>query len=102
MVPLQLLTDLIQPLSLKLIQQLASVQLFADSHDQGGVDNLAEGLWTWLDLVLLVDEHATSPIVEDGIELVWRSHRNSPSSREWSWVSAHSQGFEVSSDSSAE
>jgi hypothetical protein len=69
-----------------MIQRLSSVQLFADSHDQGGADNESAGLWTWLELVLLEDEHAKDPIKEDGIELAWRSHRNSPLSGEYSWV----------------
>lgn len=62
------------------------MQLFAESHDQGGADDVSGVLWTWLELVLLEDEHTETPIKDNDVELAWRSHRNSPLGREYSWV----------------
>ncbi|KAH8881049.1 FabD/lysophospholipase-like protein, partial [Thozetella sp. PMI_491] len=83
-------------LSRDLIDRLSGIQLFASSHDQGKADDVSAGLWTWIELVLLQDEHAEDPIQEDGIELAWRSHRNRPLSDDFSWNDG--KVFSVDSD----
>jgi hypothetical protein len=73
-------------LTKQIIERLSAVQLFAESHDQGFANKELEGLWTWLELVILKDEHAEVPLQQDDVELVWRSHQNNPLSADWSWV----------------
>ncbi|KAF2496314.1 FabD/lysophospholipase-like protein [Lophium mytilinum] len=82
------------PLTKEIIQRLSSVQLFAESHDQGEADDESAGLWTWLELVLLKDEYTDTPINEGGIELAWCSHLN-PLSEDYHWNNG--KDFDVNS-----
>ena len=69
------------------IDALQSVQLFADTHDQGHVDDRALGNWTWLEIALYDNESSEKPRVREGVELVWQSHKNDMGSKEYDWVS---------------
>ncbi|KAF2875149.1 acyl transferase/acyl hydrolase/lysophospholipase [Massariosphaeria phaeospora] len=76
-------TPALDPLT---IRRIDYVQLYAESHDQGFCDNPDGGAWTWLELGIYEDEHAESPRVKDGIELVWRSHFNVLANAEFQWL----------------
>lgn len=62
------------------------MKLFAESHDQGRVDNIAAGNWTWFELAILESDAATAPkVTEKGIKLVWTSHPNRFRSPQYGW-----------------
>ena len=66
------------------ISRLYSVQLFADSHDQGDASEPEQGNWTWFELVILDKEHKLRE--KDGVKLVWKSHLNRFLTNEFGWV----------------
>jgi hypothetical protein len=76
----------LQPLSLDTIQRITQLQLYAESHDQGFADEPSGGNWTWFELAILEDGKATAPRMKDGIELVWKSHRNRFLTDDYDWV----------------
>ncbi|OJJ45838.1 hypothetical protein ASPZODRAFT_167556 [Penicilliopsis zonata CBS 506.65] len=80
------------PLSRSAILGLKSVQLFAETRDQGYVDDRALGNWTWLELAIYENEEADSPRVREGVQLVWTSHRNDMGSKEYDWLSGDGFG----------
>lgn len=85
-----LLTNIAQqPLSQAAIDALHSVQLFADTHDQGWVTDRALGNWTWLEIALYDNESSNTPKLREGVELVWHSHKNDMGSKEFDWVSSY-------------
>ncbi|KAJ6011672.1 hypothetical protein N7451_003084 [Penicillium sp. IBT 35674x] len=63
-----------------------SVQLFADTHDQGWVDDRALGNWTWLEVAIYENESSDYPRTREGVELVWMSHKNDMGSEQYDWV----------------
>lgn len=67
------------------IKYLQSIQLITETHDQGYVDDRARENWTWLELAIYEDEHATSPKVKEGVKLVWQSHKNVMGSDKFVW-----------------
>jgi len=75
-----------QPLTIDTIKHIDSVQLFAESHDQGTLKNSYVGNWTWFELAILQDEKASAPRIKNGIELVWKSHRNRFQTSNFGWV----------------
>jgi hypothetical protein len=68
------------------IEALQSVQLFADTHDQGWVGDRALGNWTWLEIALYENGTMDSPRTREGVELSWQSHKNDMGSKEYGWV----------------
>jgi len=73
-------------LDLKTIERIESLQLFAQSHDQGWVTDEKEGNWTWFELVILENPEAATPRVKDGVQLVWRSHYNRLAQANYDWA----------------
>ncbi|KAK6359101.1 hypothetical protein TWF696_000268 [Orbilia brochopaga] len=67
------------------IRRLNSIQLYAESHDQGFCDNEDLGNWTWFELGIYENEGARFPRTKDGITLIWRSHYNYFNSKEYGW-----------------
>ena len=76
----------IQPLGPTTIERLHSLQLNAESHDQGFCDVPSAGNWTWFELAIMENEYSDSPRVKDGIELTWISHLNRFCSDKYEWV----------------
>lgn len=52
------------------------LQLTTVSHDQGWVQDHTQGSWSWFEVSLMENEHATTPREKDGKMLSWVSHRN--------------------------
>ncbi|CEJ54942.1 hypothetical protein PMG11_01228 [Penicillium brasilianum] len=75
------------PFSQAAVLALQSVQLFADTHDQGWVDDRALGNWTWLEVAIYENESSDSPRQREGVELVWLSHKNDMESSQYGWLS---------------
>ncbi|KAK0609590.1 acyl transferase/acyl hydrolase/lysophospholipase [Bombardia bombarda] len=75
------------PLDPETIKRIHSVQLFAESHAQGFVDNAAAGTWTWFELAIMENEEADKPRVKDGVTLAWTSHKNFLKQFEYGWKS---------------
>jgi hypothetical protein len=75
-----------QPLDLAAIRKIKAVQLIAESHDQEFCDVPSAGNWTWLELAILEDDSAWEPRVQDGVQLVWKSHYNRFMSENYDWV----------------
>ncbi|CAO2648169.1 Nn.00g090910.m01.CDS01 [Neocucurbitaria sp. VM-36] len=73
------------PLKANTIRRIDRLQLYAESHDQGFADNESGGNWTWFELAILEDEYSKAPRAKDGIELVWKSHRNRFLTDEYGW-----------------
>ncbi|KAF3050581.1 hypothetical protein E8E11_007435 [Didymella keratinophila] len=74
------------PLTLDTIKHIDSVRLYAESHDQGNAQELYWGNWTWFELAIMKDSKAEHPIVDaDGVELVWKSHRNRFQTSNFGW-----------------
>lgn len=67
------------------IRRLRSVQLFAESCDQGFCDDPNAGTWTWFELAIMENEHATIPRVKDGVTLAWTSHKNHLIQEDLAW-----------------
>ncbi|RVD89309.1 uncharacterized protein DFL_000323 [Arthrobotrys flagrans] len=67
------------------IRKIDSIQLFAESHDQGFCNNEDLGNWTWFELGIYENEEEETPRSKDGIELIWRSHYNNFKSDEYKW-----------------
>lgn len=76
----------IQPLDPKTIERLHSLQLTAQSHDQGSSNISLAGNWTWFELALMENEYSESPRIKDGIELNWISHLNHLRTEKYRWV----------------
>ncbi|KAI0101334.1 tyrosinase central domain-containing protein [Nemania sp. FL0031] len=75
------------PLTAQTIRMIRGIKLFAESHDQGFIDNLREGNWSWIQLAILENEEVTSPRKgRNGQELVVISHPNKVKSTEYSWL----------------
>lgn len=68
------------------IKSFQSIQLFAETHDQGHADDTSLGNWTWLELAIFEDESSAKPRVKEGVELVWLSHKNRFLTDEYGWV----------------
>ncbi|KAK2051650.1 FabD/lysophospholipase-like protein [Colletotrichum caudatum] len=64
---------------------MTKVQLVAESHDQGEADVPDAGNWTWLEIAILDDAHATHPKSVDGVSMVWTSHYNNFLTKEYKW-----------------
>ncbi|CZT06466.1 uncharacterized protein RAG0_12167 [Rhynchosporium agropyri] len=58
------------------IEELKSVQLVSECHDQGFCDVPENGVWGWFELCIIENDSAQTPRKKDGIELVWISHNN--------------------------
>lgn len=58
----------------------------AESHDQGWADNPDAGNWSWLELIILGNENSGAPRSNNGVDLVWRSHRNPNRTEQFGWV----------------
>ncbi|KAJ5679821.1 hypothetical protein N7462_008065 [Penicillium macrosclerotiorum] len=69
-----------------LIRSLQSIQLFAETHDQGHADDTSLGNWTWLELAIFEDESSEKPRVRNGIDLVWLSHKNRFLDDDYGWL----------------
>ncbi|KAK6495233.1 hypothetical protein TWF481_003259 [Arthrobotrys musiformis] len=68
------------------IRKINSVQLFAESHDQGFCNDESAGNWTWFELGIYQSPEDEAPRITDGgIELVWRSHYNNFKSPNYKW-----------------
>ncbi|KAK6347586.1 hypothetical protein TWF718_005424 [Orbilia javanica] len=67
------------------IRKIDSIQLFAESHDQGFASNDDLGNWTWFELGIYANEGAEQPRSKNGIDLIWRSHYNNFKSAEYKW-----------------
>ncbi len=76
------------PLDPETIRRIRSVQLFAESHDQGFCDDPLAGTWTWFELAIMENEHASLPREKDGITLAWSSHKNHLKQGWFEWVSS--------------
>ncbi|KAI1176857.1 acyl transferase/acyl hydrolase/lysophospholipase [Nemania sp. FL0916] len=63
------------PLQDSEIGHITSIQLIADSHDQGYVSHEFDGNWTWFELCIFDNASADSPAVRGGVILTWESHR---------------------------
>ncbi|CEI70806.1 hypothetical protein FVEN_g714 [Fusarium venenatum] len=63
-------------LDARTIQRLHSLQLVADSHDQGWYDDRDLGNWTWFEVAIFENDSATDPRKKDDIILSWTSHRS--------------------------
>ncbi|XXH02875.1 hypothetical protein Hte_009263 [Hypoxylon texense] len=75
------------PLTAQTIRLIRAVKLFAESHDQGFVDKLNQGNWTWIQLAIFDNDEATSPRKgRDGQELVVISHSNDVNSKQYKWL----------------
>ncbi|KAJ8109063.1 hypothetical protein OPT61_g7729 [Boeremia exigua] len=72
-------------LTLDTINHIDVIQLWAESHDQGALRNSYLGNWTWFELAILEDEKSTTPKVMNGVELVWKSHRNRFQTSDYAW-----------------
>ncbi|KAF3388415.1 Phospholipase A I [Penicillium rolfsii] len=68
------------------IKSFQSIQLFAETHDQGHVDDTSLGNWTWLELAIFEDESSDKPRTKDSVELVWLSHKNRFLTDEYGWM----------------
>jgi hypothetical protein len=69
------------------IERLRSIQLLAQSHDQGFVDDPSAGNWTWFELAIFENASAQVPKVKDNVKFQWTSHHNRMSTEESDWVS---------------
>ncbi|KAG6876907.1 hypothetical protein C0993_012163 [Termitomyces sp. T159_Od127] len=58
------------------VENVVSIQIETNSHDQGWVFYPEAGSWSWFDLVVLESPDATQIKVKDGLALVWMSHEN--------------------------
>ena len=70
-----------KPVDKAFCYRVTQLQLCTDSHDQGtlaaSLDSNVGGSWTWFEVVILPDEHSTTPRKSKyGKELAWRSHNN--------------------------
>ncbi|KAM3455655.1 hypothetical protein NHJ6243_008450 [Beauveria neobassiana] len=75
------------PFNAHTIRMIRAVKLFAESHDQGSVDDMMQGNWTWFQLAVFSSDKATSPKKgSDGQELVVTSHANRVASDEFEWL----------------
>ncbi|KAL7900614.1 Monophenol monooxygenase [Trichoderma sp. SZMC 28014] len=75
------------PLTSRTIRRIRGLKLFAESHDQGWVDDETRGNWTWLELAILENESETSPKRDkDGNELTFTSHMNKIKSHTFEWL----------------
>ncbi|KAK0707393.1 acyl transferase/acyl hydrolase/lysophospholipase [Lasiosphaeris hirsuta] len=74
------------PLDAETIKKIHSVQLFAESHDQGWVSDANGGTWTWFELAIMENPLATVPKSKDGVTLAWSSHRNFLAEAEYDWI----------------
>lgn len=68
------------------IERLHSLQLLAESRDQGYSDDPSAGNWTWFEVGVYVDASASALKTKDGIDLSWKSHPNRFMSEEYDWV----------------
>ncbi|KAF4555209.1 Hypothetical protein D9617_3g022810 [Elsinoe fawcettii] len=73
------------PLRSQVFQRIKTIQLFAESHDQGPISDEHVGNWTWFELAIYDRPTAGSPRYEEGVELVWRSHRNRFQTTSYDW-----------------
>ncbi|KAK6524472.1 hypothetical protein TWF281_011380 [Arthrobotrys megalospora] len=73
------------PLDEVTIRKIDSVQLFAESHDQGYCENPDQGNWTWFELGIYENEESSAPRKDGGIDLIWRSHYNHFSEYDYKW-----------------
>ncbi|KAF8237995.1 FabD/lysophospholipase-like protein [Tricholoma matsutake] len=67
------------------IKRLHSIQLLAESCDQGFADVPSAGNWTWFEVGVYVDVSASILKEKEGIKLVWKSHSNRFMSQEYGW-----------------
>ena len=66
-----------QPLTLQFCRRVFQLQLSTYSHDQGFVGNRSAGSWSWFEVAIFENEHATEPRKNDGDKVLsWRSHAN--------------------------
>ncbi|KAK4140617.1 FabD/lysophospholipase-like protein [Dichotomopilus funicola] len=77
------------PLSASELCHIESVQLIAESHDQGFVDDRAAGNWTWFELCILDNAQATVPVTRGEILLTWESHQTSMGCGEYQKYQGH-------------
>ncbi|KAF8158515.1 acyl transferase/acyl hydrolase/lysophospholipase [Crassisporium funariophilum] len=64
------------PIDRSFAYRAVQLQLQTDSCDQGHSETVVAGNWSWFELVIFKDIHATEPQKKDGKELAWRSHGN--------------------------
>ncbi|KAL2885210.1 Di-copper centre-containing [Ceratocystis lukuohia] len=63
------------------------IKLFTKSHDRRSINDLKQGNWTWVELVILDNKDATSPKKSrKGKELVVTSHSNKANSKNYEWM----------------
>ncbi|KAF8238015.1 FabD/lysophospholipase-like protein [Tricholoma matsutake] len=67
------------------IKRLHSIQLLAESCDQGFADVPSAGNWTWFEVGVYVDASASVLKEKEGIKLAWKSHSNRFMSQEYGW-----------------
>ncbi|KAF8522563.1 acyl transferase/acyl hydrolase/lysophospholipase [Hysterangium stoloniferum] len=75
-----------EPLTSSTISRLKSLQLFAESRDQGYADVPSAGNWTWFEIAIYDNSSSTLPKRKDGVSLVWTSHYNRFLSNEFGWA----------------
>ena len=75
-----------KPLNNDTIRKINSLQLFAETHDQGFVNEPLAGNWTWLELAIFENRLATLPREKEGVKLIWTSHLNRLGEAEYGWV----------------
>ena len=69
------MTSTIQMFNEDDIQRIESIQLSTTAHHQGFIDNIADGLWSWFELVILEWAGATEPrLTADNKPMTFFSH----------------------------
>ncbi|KAM5343873.1 hypothetical protein ACJ41O_012410 [Fusarium nematophilum] len=74
------------PLTAEAITRLHSLQLVAESHDQGYRSDLLSSSWSWFEIAIFRNRNSQGPREKDGIELVWESHRHLVSETNYAWA----------------
>ncbi|KAG6906706.1 hypothetical protein DXG01_012530 [Tephrocybe rancida] len=70
----------------EIVENIISIQLETKSRDQGWVSSPEAGSWSWFDIVVLDSPEAKETKARDGLLLVWLSHTNSLSEKEYKTV----------------
>jgi hypothetical protein len=58
------------------LDNIADLRLFTQSHNQGYIDDIDAGIWSWFDIAVLDSPKSTQPKVVGGRALVWESHKS--------------------------
>ncbi|KAJ4401643.1 hypothetical protein N0V91_007815 [Didymella pomorum] len=72
-------------LTIDTIKHIRSIQLWAESRDQGANRERFYGNWTWFELAILENESSQEPKKVNDVEFVWKSHRNRFQATDFDW-----------------